>query len=217
MRSILRVVLASVLLIGPAAAPVFGATIQDLIKLKAAGLSDDILIALIETDGSVFNLKADDVIAIRKEGLSEKVIMAMLATAIKKAPATPAARPASTAVAATTLGAAPQPQAPPAPAVVTPSIQINEQQAEGAYDAPPAPAPAAPQIAPVVINITQRVEQRTEASRTDPYATAGMYPYSPYYPYLGPVFVAPVTPVKAPAPVFWGFGGQRRPGSWKDK
>ena len=91
MRVSLRILIASVLLAILAAPPAAAATIQDLIKLKAAGLSDDILIALIEADGSVFHLKADDVIAIRKEGLSEKVIMAMIATAVKRTP--PVARP----------------------------------------------------------------------------------------------------------------------------
>ena len=213
MRVILRVVLASTLLVGQAAAA-SGATIQDLIKLKAAGLSDDILIALIEADGSVFHLKADDVIAIRKEGLSEKVIMAMLATAIKKTAPPVAARPA-----VTTPSAVAQPQAPPT-AVATPLVQINEQ-AEGGYDAtaqPPA-APASP-VAPVVINITQRVEQRSESGRSDPaypmYPNYSTYPYYPYYPFAGPVYVAPAVPVRTAPTVFWGFGGQRRPGTWKD-
>ena len=83
MRQCLRVLLAAVLLLGPAASA-GAATIQDLVKLKAAGLSDDILIALIESDGSVFQLKADDVISLRKQGLSERVIMAMLVTATKR-------------------------------------------------------------------------------------------------------------------------------------
>ena len=215
MRIILRVVLASTLLVGQAAAA-SGATIQDLIKLKAAGLSDDILVALIEADGSVFHLKADDVIAIRKEGLSEKVIMAMLATTIKKSPPPVAARPAATAPSVAAPSAAAQPQAPP-PAVATPLVQINEQ-AEGGYDATaqPTAAPASP-VAPVVINITQRVEQRTESGRSD--AAYPMYPNYPYYPdhpLAGPVYVAPAVPVRTAPTVFWGFGGQRRPGTWKD-
>ncbi len=205
MRLILRVVLASALFLGSAAAPTFGATIQDLIKLKAAGLSDDILIALIESDGSVFHLKADDVIAIRKEGLSEKVIMAMLATAIKKAPAPPVTRPAATS----------QPQAPPPPAVATPMVQINENP-EGGYDTSQTPAAPPQQVAPVVINVTQRVEQRVEASRADMNPMYSTYPY-PYYPVTFPVFVGATVPVKTTAPVFWGFGGQRRPGTWRDK
>ena len=39
-------------------------SIRDLVQLKAAGLSDDILIALIQSDGSVFNLTADDIIIV---------------------------------------------------------------------------------------------------------------------------------------------------------
>ena len=202
MRHYLRALLAAVVLFASAASA-SAATIQDLIKLKAAGLSDDILIALIESDGSVFQLKADDVISLRKQGLSEKVIMAMLATTFK--------RPVSSAP-------APPPVPTPAHAPVTVNIGDAPPQAPQAYGEPeqeriatqvnvPLPTP------PVVINVTQRVEQRVEpqSDRT----SLPMYSTYPYYSYIGaPVFVSPIAPV-AP-PVYWGFGGQRRPGTWKD-
>ena len=202
MRHYLRVLLAAVLLL-TVAASAGAATIQDLIKLKAAGLSDDILIALIESDGSNFQLKADDVIALRKQGLSEKVIMAMLATSFKRPAAPPAAAP-------------PVPTQTRAP--VTVNIGDGASTAPQAYGEPEqerstlhvdVPQPAAP---PVVINVTQRVEQRVEP-QSDRYAQP-IYSTYPYYSYVGaPVFVPPVAPV-AP-PVYWGFGGQLRPGSWK--
>jgi hypothetical protein len=56
-------------------------TIEDLLGLKAHGLGDDILVALIQTDGSEFHLTAADVIALRQAGLSEAVIRAMIETA----------------------------------------------------------------------------------------------------------------------------------------
>src|SRR5215467_7191414 len=85
--------LVAAVLLGPAACLAFSTTVEDLIKLKNNKVSDDVLIALIESDGSVFYLNADDIVALKQKGLSEKVILAMLATATKHqarvAPATP--------------------------------------------------------------------------------------------------------------------------------
>ena len=204
MRLPLRILLGSILLAGALPSFAAAATIQDLIKLKAAGLSDDILIALIESDGSIFHLKADDVIAIRKEGLSEKVIMAMLATAIKR-PAAPA--PAAPATRANS------PRTEPAVEVTSPtppSLPVGDQylpDQSAQITVPPSPAP-------ITINVTQKVEQKVDAPRereVSPYYTS--YPY-PYYYVSVPVAVRPAAP---PPPVYWGFGGQRRPGTWKDK
>ena len=67
-----------------------GQGIEDLLGLKAHGLGDDILVALIQTDGSEFHLTAADIIALWKDGLSETVIRAMIETA-RRAPAPDAA------------------------------------------------------------------------------------------------------------------------------
>ena len=214
MRVSLRILIASVLLAILAAPPAAAATIQDLIKLKAAGLSDDILIALIEADGSVFHLKADDVIAIRKEGLSEKVIMAMIATAVKRTQ--PVANPAP-AVAAPPRAGATRAEAPPAAAPPTaapaPADQYGAEQTLPADQSAQITVP--PGTAPVTINVTQKVEQKVEAPPQRTYDSYPLYTTYPYY-YVGVPVVRPSFPV-APAPVYWGFGGTRRPGSWRDK
>ena len=49
-----------------------------------AGLSDEVLIALIETDGSTFQLSANDILQLHKAGLSNAVILAMQKTALIK-------------------------------------------------------------------------------------------------------------------------------------
>src|ERR1022692_4580080 len=92
MRHLMRLFLALALLISPAAGIARAADIRDLLLLKQAGLGDDILIDLIQSDGSVFHLKAADIVEIRNKGLSERVIRAMLATA--KPPAPPEQAPA---------------------------------------------------------------------------------------------------------------------------
>jgi hypothetical protein len=68
-----------------AAACVFGAAVpalavseRDLVALAQAGLSDDVLIALVEADDTVFPLDAPRILELRDQGLSERVILAML-------------------------------------------------------------------------------------------------------------------------------------------
>ena len=55
---------------------------RDLIELSKAGLGDEVLVALIEADGTVFNLDAPKILELRAAGVSERVITAMLATFI---------------------------------------------------------------------------------------------------------------------------------------
>jgi len=216
MRHRRRVAFLFAILLALPAAFASAATVQDLIKLKAAGLSDEILISLIQSDGSVFHLNADDVIAVRKEGLSEKVIMAMLATAIK--PVTVAPKPVPAPISRTTA------EAPP-----TPLVQVNDPSGQQTYygDARESNAQEpddsrSQKTAPVVINVTQKVEQHVEDPRSrnnyaDMYYPPGYNPYLPLYTTY-PVFVArPGIPVAPAAPVYWGFNGQRRPDTWRSK
>lgn len=81
---VLSAFLSTAVLLGPAVGTASATTIEDLIKLKAnkaTPVSDDVLIALIESDGSVFHLTADDILPLKQKGLSERVIIAMLLTA----------------------------------------------------------------------------------------------------------------------------------------
>jgi hypothetical protein len=75
------VVFAAWSVVGPFSTPASAVSVDELFNLRANGLSDDILVALIEADGSVFELSADDVLMLHKKGMGEKVILAMLATA----------------------------------------------------------------------------------------------------------------------------------------
>src|SRR5581483_7653551 len=69
-------------------------TAQQLVDLAHAGVDDDVLIALIETDGSTFRLGADDILSLHQQGLSDRVIRAMQESArVAPPPAPPAASP----------------------------------------------------------------------------------------------------------------------------
>lgn len=164
MRHLLRLSIATLFALTVSAGSASAATTAaQLIELSRAGLSDDILVALIQTDGSIFQLTAAEILALHKAGLSDKVILAMAETAKKIQPA-------------------PTPQA-----------------ASDAAESRPAPPP--------VVNVTQHVTQTVEQPRQRP-----DYPY-----YSVPVYLpTPVAPRVEP-PVYWGFGGQRRPDSWDDK
>ncbi len=157
--------IAAWLAIGPFVPPAAAVSVDELVNLKANGLTDDVLVALIETDGSVFQLTSADVLALHRRGLSEKVILAMLATARRAAAVQQSSEPSTGVV-----------QPVPAP--------------------PPLPAP-----------IQQTVVQNVAVLPPDP-----VYIQVPVaFPVFVPVHVRPEKPVK---PVYWGFGGERRPNSW---
>ena len=172
--SLLAGFLLSVVSVSTAAA----VTVDELLNLKANGLSDDILVALIESDGSVFRLSPDDVLSLHRRGLGEKVIVAMLATARR---------------------AAPGDVRPPAPVATDTGTQIAPAM-QGMY------VPAVQQsvsVPPFQQSIVQNVEVAAAAPAT-------LWPVPVVYP-----VALPVLPRAHFEPLFWGYGGKPRPGSWR--
>jgi hypothetical protein len=53
-------------------------TADDLVALTRAGLSDEVLLALIDADQTIFDLRADQVLALKQAGLSDAVLRKML-------------------------------------------------------------------------------------------------------------------------------------------
>lgn len=154
-------IVALFLLLGPAVSQAFAVSIRDLVELNRAGLSDAVLVALIETDGSRFTLSADDIRNLKDQGLSDAVIVAMIRTRTRGAGG---------------AGGAGDSQTPDEPAVV----------------------------------VHQTVVQNVEVQ-------APRHEYE--QPVYVPVYVAvPAKPVevKKEEPVYWGWGGKRRPDAWKE-
>lgn len=170
-----RPMLASALLVLVSATPASAVTIRDLLNLRAAGLSDDVLIALIETDGSMFRLSADDVISLHRQGLSERVILAMIDTARRALAADPQFPEPQSDVAAL-------PQEPIEPPVTVNVTQTNEQFVE----VPVLQVVEVPVAIPVAVPVVIKDKDR------DRHPDA-----------------------KSSQPVYWGFGGQRRPDTWR--
>jgi hypothetical protein len=70
------------------ASPALAVSERDVVALAQAGLSDDVLVALVESDDTVFPLDAPRILELRREGLSERVIVAMLKNGRRTAPRT---------------------------------------------------------------------------------------------------------------------------------
>lgn len=97
MRPLLRTVVVVTLLAVPVTAaaqlqaPNQNLAARDLVALHQAGLGDEVLIALIESNYAVFNLGYVEIVELRKQGLSERVLIKMIES--KTAPPPPRAAP----------------------------------------------------------------------------------------------------------------------------
>ena len=68
-------------------------SVRDIIELSHAGLSDDVLVALIEVDDAPFSLDARRLLELRAAGVSDRVLLAMLRSGRVKSPETAAVHP----------------------------------------------------------------------------------------------------------------------------
>jgi len=192
LRRIVMGCLSVVALVVVAPRPAEAVTVRDIIELSKAGLGEPVLLALIEVDRSVFAIDTVTLKRLKDAGVSDTVIVAMIRSG-RQAP-----EPASI------VAQEPQPlQAPPQepePQVVV--IDHHDQ---------PAPAPAAyPVVVPVPVYVpvqsrattARRARETVETTiQTDHGAVRARVPL-------------PANCVKA-QPVYWGFDGKLRPGSWE--
>jgi hypothetical protein len=145
-------------------------TLREVIELTRAGLSEDVLLALIEIDPRVFPIDAATLRSLKDAGVSEKVIVAMVRS-----------------------GRTPLPQPDPAPLPVDPTppepqVVIVERE-----------RPVVREVAvPVPVYVAVPVA-RHRSNHDDRLDSPGRG----------------VTPRKAAEPVYWGWGGKRRPDSWQ--
>lgn len=197
MRHAIKTLLACLLLVGITARPALAISIDDLVNLKTRGISDAILIALIDADGSIFRLSADDVLALSKRGLSDTVILAMINTAKPKAVV-----------------------APPAPSPASESDTSREPSESHGHeydDEWTGGSSKAP-----VIHVHQTVTQTVEPSYSQPAYPPPLFPAYSYVPIAYPIgspYLAnrTVLPRVVPNNLYWGFGGERRPDTWQPR
>jgi hypothetical protein len=162
-----RIALALVTIVALAAGRAEAVTIRDLIELTRAGLSDPVLLALIEVDRGVFTIDTPTLKQLKDAGVSEAVIVALI-----RSGRTPPAQ---------------EPEAVPAPdygVIREPElIGIDQHDEAAAAPAPVAvPYPVAVPV-PVYVGVPTRARLRPNCVKVEP--------------------------------VYWGFGGKLRPGSWQ--
>lgn len=180
----MRRILFSVLtVIALAAGRAEAVTIRDVIELSKAGLSETVLLALIEVDRGVFAIDTPTLKQLKDAGVTDAVIVALIRSGRTQPPPQPA----------------PVPETRPEPEVI-----VIEHQAPTA----PAPAPIVvpyPVAVPVYITAPSRRLSLPETVTTTFPTDVGLVKAR-----------LPIPPncVKA-EPVYWGFGGKLRPGSWE--
>lgn len=159
-------------------------TIRDLIELSKAGLSDPVLLALIDVNRSVFSIDTATLKQLKEAGVSDQVIVALIQSGRQRSEPVAAAAP------------------DPLPREREPEVIVIDHR-----DAPvPAPQPVAyPVAVPVYIPVAapsrRSYDTVTTIIPTDQGLVRARVP-------------VPQNCVKA-APVYWGFDGKLRPGSWE--
>jgi hypothetical protein len=92
-----------------APAPASAVTVEEVVSLSKAGISEAVILALIDRDRTVFSIEPDELVALKRDGLSDKLVMAMLKSG--RAEGDEAARADSAATAAAILtNVAPTPE-----------------------------------------------------------------------------------------------------------
>ncbi len=171
-------------------------TLQEVVSLSRAGMSDQVIIAMIQRDRTIFTIGAEDLVALKAAGVSEPVVLAMLRSG----------REPSTAPAAEAPSAAPEaaePVLPPPPDIVIvghgPDVPNG---GPASYEAPVVFVPY-PVFAPVVVSGARYRDHRGavvspgpagSALPPSPFHVGPELPPSPFH--VGPVF----PPFGAPAP-----------------
>jgi hypothetical protein len=166
-RPFMRRFLVSFVLILGLASRAEAVSLRDLVDLARQGMSDDLLIALVEAEKSVFHLNASDVKELKAEGLSDRLLIHLLQT--------PALRPAPEPRLLMADAKPPRSEPRSQPAVVI--VNRVEQVAVPVY---------------VPVQVERRGRDRHDDDRKD-------------------------DKKKDETPVYWGYGGKLRPGSWKDR
>src|SRR5947208_41591 len=80
MRAMIRtaLVLGVIAVIGLTPSAALAITVDQVVALKKAGVTDTVILALIDRDRTVFAIEPEQIVSLQRDGLSEKVILAML-------------------------------------------------------------------------------------------------------------------------------------------
>ena len=84
-------------------APIQAVTLEEVIDLTKAGLGEEVLLALIEVDGGVFDVDSATLTRLKRAGVSERVIVAMVRSGRVRVPVAPEPQPLADVVAGQTV------------------------------------------------------------------------------------------------------------------
>ena len=163
-------------------------TIRDVVELTRAGLGDEVLLALIEVDPSVFPIDTETLKYLKDAGVSQRVIVAMV-----RSSRTPPAQ------------VAPDPfvsQVAPPPAPEPQVVVIDHHDSERVREVPIA--------VPVYIPVVQR-------SRIPRHVDREHVPETEDRRDRTDSSTKPDHPSRHAPPVYWGTSGTLRPDAWKPK
>jgi hypothetical protein len=169
-------------------------TLKEIMELTRSGVSDEVILALIEIDQRVFPIDSETLGTLKQAGVSERVMVAI----VKSGRATPPQSPSGP------LAQDPANEPPPPPQVF-----VVERES--------------PSVREVVVPVPVYIAVPTHRSGHDGSVRQGVTSYdnvrSAFVPF-GPQSSAAlpsVTPHPEPKPrepVYWGWGGKRRPDTW---
>jgi hypothetical protein len=185
MRRLALLVLPFITLFPPAASAL---TIRDVVELTRAGLTEDVILALIEVDPSVFPIDTATLKMLKDAGVSQRVIVAMVRSGRTQPPL-----PIESPVPVVEEARAPDPQV----------VVIDHHDSPQVREVPV----AVPIYVPVVVTNRRAHLSDHVGSVPDPVDAA-------HRQWVRGDILRD-EPTRPSQPVYWGFGGQLRPDAWQ--
>jgi hypothetical protein len=188
MRRLIRHTVLAVAVVCGLAPSAYPVTLHDIVALTNAGLSDDIIVALLEADPTIFSLDAQKLMELRGQGVSERVLIEMLRSGRQTVPA----------------------PIEPVPVAADPPVSYPQQQAPQVVIIDHQEPSAGPFYVPFPIFVpTVRTFQAPRSHAT----VEGQLGFGRFIN-DGTRREPPVPPQE---PVYWGWGGKRRPDTWAEE
>ena len=180
-----RIILALAALLVLTSARAGAVSVRDIVELSRAGLSDEVLVALIEVDGTVFSLDAQQLLELKAAGVRDRVLLAMLRNGRSSPVDTPAAQPLV-----------------PGPPAAPPVVVVEDRREAGLQRYPVL-------VIPVVVPVANQARSHHLAHRHR--KLKGIQGIARGIPGNVHDQLGLHRPGK---PVYWGWGGERRPDAW---
>ena len=160
-------------------------TVRDVIELSRAGLGEEVILAMIEVDGGVYQIDTATLKSLKQAGVPERVIVAMVRSGRQR----PMPEP---------VPIAPPMEEPRAP---EPQVVVIDH-----HDQPRTREVMVP--VPIYVPVAVPRVRRHDGIVTHTPVESTFVPFQ-----SGPPLPRPQ--VHKPEPVYWGFGGKLRPDAWQ--